>query len=118
MEDEVVKIYDSFFGENATTYIDPSKVNIPTLDQFKMVVDLSIRPDYTIYTHLVLPNKKMLNMFKHSEHNIIGDIKIIVAPQKRYRGLFKIRFFRMLSSSTREIIEEWHWNQKAYLIKM
>lgn len=58
--------------------------------------------------------KKIPQADKTTQHPF--GIKIITIPEEKRKGLFKWKLFRLLFSSTKNIVKEWRWNHHTFLI--
>lgn len=89
-----------------------------TLENLSKAYDL-LSKEKPSYDLVIAPEERIKNLIAslpHATSGIMFGMPIIKLPEIERKGLLKWRLFRMLFSSTKKIIEEWHWNHKIYLV--
>lgn len=72
------------------------------------------RPSYDVIVAPTEISKKLRCLPGINWH--LSGMRIIAMPEPRRYGIFKWRLLRMLLSPTKNIIQEWHWNRRVYLL--
>ena len=72
------------------------------------------RPAYDVIVAPTEISKKLRSLPEINQH--FSGMRIIAMPEPRRYGIFKWRLLRMLLSPTKNIIQEWHWNRRVYLL--
>ena len=99
-------------------WVDPKYSKPLTLSDLSKAYNL-LKPDKNIYDVIAVPQdtiKKIPQESGKTTQQQLSGIKIITIPEERRKGLFKWKLFRLLFSSTKNIVKEWYWNSRAFLI--